>query len=43
MRRQSGVSHEVGRGAQGDSRVVPGKSGLHVRGEGVRIIALELW
>ena len=34
--------HEVGRGAQGASRVVPGKSGLHVGGEGERIIALEL-
>ena len=43
LRRQCGVSHEVGRGAQGASRVVPGKSGLHVRGEGGRIIALELW
>ena len=29
LRRQCGVSHEVGRGAQGASRVVPGKSGLH--------------
>ena len=43
LRRQCGVSHEVGRGAQGASRVVPGTSGLHVRGEGERIIALELW
>ena len=43
LRRQCGVSHEVGRGAQGASRVAPGKSGLHVRGEGERIIALELW
>ena len=37
------VSHEARRGAQGASRVAPGKSGLHVRGEGERIIALELW
>ena len=36
-------SHEVRRGAQGASRVVPGKSGLHVRGEGERVIALEPW
>ena len=33
LRRQCGVSHEVRRGAQGASPVVPGKSGLHVRGE----------
>ena len=31
LRRQCGVSHEVRRGAQGASRVAPGKSGLHVR------------
>ena len=43
LRRQCGFSHEVRRGAQGASRVAPGKSGLHVRGEGERIIALELW
>ena len=43
LRRQCGVSHEVRRGAQGASRVAPGKSGLHVRGEWERIIALELW
>ena len=43
LRRQCGVSHEVRRAAQGASRVAPGKSGLHVRGEGDRIIALELW
>ena len=35
--------HQVQQGAQGASRVLPGKSGLHVRGEGERIIALELW
>ena len=43
LQRQCGVSHEVRRGAQGASRVAPGKSGLHVRGEGERIIALKLW
>ena len=43
LRRQCGFSHEVRRGAQGASRVAPGKSGLHVRGEGERVIALELW
>ena len=43
LRRQCGVSHVVRRGAQGASRVAPGKSGLHVRGEGERIIALDLW
>ena len=43
LRCLNGVSEEVRWGAQGASRVVPGKSGLHVRGEGVRIIALELW
>ena len=42
-RHQCGVSQEVRRGAQGASRVAPGKSGLHVHGEGERIIALELW
>ena len=43
LRRQCGVSYEVRQGAQGASHVVPGKSGLHVRGEGERVIALELW
>ena len=32
--------HEVQQGAQGASRVEPGKSGLHVHGEGERVIAL---
>ena len=41
--RQCGVSHEVRQGAQGASHVAPGKSGLHVRGEGERVIALEPW
>ena len=38
---QCGVTHEVRRGAQGASRVVPGKSGRHARDEGERVIALE--
>ena len=41
--RQCGVSHEVRQGAQGASHVAPGKSGLHVRGEGECVIALEPW
>ena len=41
LRRQCGVSHEVRRGAQGASHVVPGKSDLHARGKGKRVIALE--
>ena len=40
---QCGVSHEVQWGAQGASRVVPGKSGRHARDEGERVIALESW
>ena len=40
---QFGVSHEVRQGAKGASRVVPGKSGLHARGEGERVIALASW
>ena len=43
LRRQCGVSHEVRRGAQGASHGAPGKSGLHVRGEVERVIALEPW
>ena len=35
---QCGVSHEVRRGAQGASRVVPGKSGLHATVEGERVL-----
>ena len=42
LRRQCGVSHEVQQGAQGASRVEPGKSGLHARGEGERVLALAL-
>ena len=41
--RQCGVSHEVRRGAQGASLMAPGKSGLHARGEGERVMALESW
>ena len=36
-----GFSHEARRGSQGASRVVPGKSGLHGRGKGERVIALQ--
>ena len=36
-------SHEVRRGAQGDSRVSPGKSGLYACDEGEPINALESW
>ena len=43
LQRQCGVSHEVVRGAQGASRVAPGKSSLHASGEGERVIALESW
>ena len=43
LQRHCGFSHEVRRGVQGASRVVPGKSGLHVGGEGDRVIALESW
>ena len=41
LRRQCGVSHEVRRGAQGASRVAPGKSGFYASGEGEHVIALE--
>ena len=34
LRRQCGVSHEVRRGAQGSSRVAPGKSGPHEMARG---------
>ena len=43
LRRHCGVSHEVRRGAQGASLMAPGKSGLHVPGERVRIISIEPW
>ena len=38
-----GFSHEARRGSQGASRAAPGKSGLHERGEGERVIVLESW
>ena len=34
-------SPEARRGSQGASRAAPGKSGLHARGEGERVMALE--
>ena len=34
-------SPEARRGSQGASRAAPGKSGLHARGEGERVLALE--
>ena len=43
LQRQCGVSHEVLRGAQGASHVALGKSGLHARGEGERVMALQSW
>ena len=43
LRLQCGVSHEVQPGTQGASRVAPGKSSLHARGKGERVIALESW
>ena len=43
VRCQDGVSHKIRWGAQGVSRVVKGKSGLHARVEGERIIDLESW
>ena len=41
VRSQDGVSHEVRRGVQVASRVATGKSGLHGRGKGERVIALK--
>ena len=38
---QRGFSPEARRGSQGASRAAPGKSGLHARGEGERVLALE--
>ena len=34
-------SMDMRRGSQGASRAAPGKSGLHARGEGERVLALE--
>ena len=39
--RATRVSPEARRGSQGASRAAPGKSGLHARGEGERVMALE--
>ena len=41
--RLNGVSEEVRWGAQGDSLQAPGKSVLHVHGDGEWVIALESW
>ena len=43
LRRPWGFSPEARRGSQGASRAAPGKSGLHARGEGERVMALESW
>ena len=43
LRNQCGFSHEVRRGSQGASPVEPGKSGLHVHGEGELVITLKSW
>ena len=43
LRRLNGVSKEVRWGAQGDSLQAPGKSGLHVHGDGERVFARESW
>ena len=37
----NGVSKEVQRGAQGDSLQESGKSGLHVHGDGERVLLLS--
>ena len=41
LRRPWGFSPEARRGSQGASRAAPGKTGLHARGEGERVLALE--
>ena len=43
LRRPWGFSHEARRGSQGATRAARGKSGLHERGEGERVIVLESW
>ena len=43
LRHTSGFSPEAGRGSQGASRAVPGKSCLHARGEMECVIVLESW
>ena len=35
------VFPQTRRGSQGASRTAPGKSGLHARGEGERVLSLE--
>ena len=41
LERKYEFSHEVRRGVQVASRVATGKSGLHGRGKGERVIALK--
>ena len=43
LRHPRGFSHKARPGSQGASRAAPGKSGLHARGEGERVMALESW
>ena len=43
LRNPWGFSPEARRGSQGASRVAPGKSCLHARGEKERLIVLESW
>ena len=43
LRRPWGFSPEARRGSQGASRAAPGESGLHARGKGERVLALESW
>ena len=43
LERKYEFSHEVRRGAQGASRVVPGKSGVYACDEEEPINALESW
>ena len=43
LRRPWGFSPEARRGSQGSSRVVPGKSGLHARGEGVDSLCILMF
>ena len=42
LQRPWGFSPEARRGSQGASRAAPGKSGLHARGEGERVLELCL-
>ena len=43
LQRPWGFSPEARLGSQEASRAAPGKSGLHVRGEGEGVMALESW